>query len=163
LSGLQAFKAELSTFRKRIQRLVRKSGFNFTFQYLKLVLHFTVAYLSGRPVLISDQNGPYISLDYRGLPSILPLTIRDNLDQLTSKQVGGLLSILSIFRVFPTKVKPKFDTISDQFSGVARSFDSSKLKLALDDFLRNKDLDRRNFKISLIGGESAGPNGFKAL
>jgi hypothetical protein len=95
---------------------------------------------------------------------IIPKIVREYLYSRPSdgKTVGGILSLLSIFRVFPTHVKPKYDTISDAFSGSARSIDLCKLKLALDDFLLNKTVSKR-MKIKLIGGESAGPNGFKAL
>jgi len=165
IADLKAFKDDLNTFRTRISRLVRKSGFQFTFMYMKLVLHFTVSSLSGRPMLISDQKGPYISLDGRGLPSIIPLKIREYLcsDLKKDKQVGGILSLLSIFRVFPTHVKPKYESITGPFIGTSRSIDLPKLTLAVKDFLLNKKVNRKIPKMKLIGGESAGPNGFKAL
>jgi transposase len=37
--------------------------------------------------------------------------------------IGALLTVLSISRVFPTKVKPDLSTITDPFSGLSKSLD----------------------------------------
>jgi len=135
---------------------------------MKLVTHYTVSFLSGRPVLVGNLKGPYVSLDSRGLPSILPLKIRAFLQECdlskSSKTVGGLLSLLSIYRVFPTHVAPKYSTISGDFTGSTTSFAGSKLKAAFSDLLCNIKFKKKDkFHMTLIGGESAGPNGFKAI
>lgn len=138
--------------------LVKHSGFQFTFMYLKLVMHFTVSALSGRPVLVSDQKGPYISLDAQGYPRILPKVIRNILiSKPSSKVVGAILSLISIFRVFPTHVKPSYESVTDPFSGTSRSLDLDVINRAVKDVFP-KYLDSR-LRLSLIGGESAGPNG----
>jgi hypothetical protein len=70
-----------------------------------------------------------------------------------------ILGCLSVFRVFPTKVKPKLGTIIDPFSGTTRTFDSSKLKLAL------REIHKGTLSIhkpKLIKLESAGPNTVKS-
>jgi len=100
------------------------------------------------------------------LPSILPLEIRKFLDHERSSgfpsqvRVAGILSLLSLFRVMPTKVKPSLDTILDGFSGLARTFDRDIIRRSLLALTGN--LPSNNFQFKLIGGESAGPNGAKS-
>jgi hypothetical protein len=135
---------------------------------MKTVLHLVVRYLSGRPLLIYAPKGmPYISIDSNGLPKILPLQLRHFLVRCDlvkdSKIIGAILSIISIFRVFPTHVKPKLDTIVSDFTGSVKSFDINKLKLACVDLFSENRISREpKFQCKVIGGESAGPNGFKA-
>jgi hypothetical protein len=167
VSRLSILKDSLSILRSRIITLVKKSGFQFTFKYMKVVLHLVIRFLSGRPILIYAPKGmPYISIDKHGLPKVLPLEIRHFLKDCDlskdSKSVGAILSLLSIFRVFPTHVKPKLDTIVSDFTGSIKTFSSNKLKLACSDLLKGCIKREPNFDCKIIGGESAGPNGFKA-
>jgi hypothetical protein len=168
VSRMSILKDELSILQKRLTTLIKKSGFQFTFKYMKTVLHLVVRFLSGRPLLVYAPKGmPYISIDSYGLPKILPLQLRHFLKRCDlvkdSKSVGAILSIISIFRVFPTHVKPKLDTIVSDFSGSVKSFDYNKLKLACSDLLSENRINREpKFQCKVIGGESAGPNGFKA-
>jgi hypothetical protein len=110
---------------------------------------------------------PYVSIDSNGLPKILPLKLRRFLIDCDlskdSKSIGAILSLISIFRVFPTHVKPKLDTIVSDFTGSVKTFDPNKLKLACIDLLSKDRINREpKFQCKVIGGESAGPNGFKA-
>nr|UPW42115.1 MAG: putative RNA dependent RNA polymerase [Sichuan mountain mitovirus 8] len=168
VSQLVILKDSLSILRIRTNRLIDMSGFQFTFKYLKTVLHLTVRALSGRPIFIYNPKGlPYISIDSHGFPKFLPIEIRHFLKDcdlsLYSKEVGAILSLISIFRVFPTHVKPKLDSIIEPFSGTVKTFESSALKLAVLGFTSKHWINKKpNFNLKLIGGESAGPNGFKA-
>lgn len=74
--------------------------------------------------------------------------------------VAGILSCLSVFRVFPTKAKPKLGTITDPFDGTIRTFESRLLKSALRELIPGLRL--RVKPPQLIRLESAGPNGFKS-
>jgi hypothetical protein len=164
---LSILKDELSILQSNISQLIKRSGFQFTFKYLKNVLHLTVRYLSGRPILIYAPKGsPYIKIDSNGLPKILPLKLRHFLKECDlakhSRIIGAILSMISIFRVFPTHVKPKLDSIISSFTGSVKTFSSYKLKLACEDLLENNINRKPNFDCKIIGGESAGPNGFKA-
>ncbi|UBZ25880.1 RNA-dependent RNA polymerase [Fusarium mangiferae mitovirus 1] len=167
VSRLAILKDCLSILRTRICKLVKVNGFQFTFKYLKVVLHLTVRFLSGRPLLVYAPKGmPYVSIDLHGLPKFLPLDIRNFLlkSDLSkdSKTIGAILTLISIYRVFPTHVKPKLDTIVSEFTGHVKTFSYNKLKLACSDLLIG-DINRKpNFDCKIIGGESAGPNGFKA-
>nr|QIR30267.1 RNA-dependent RNA polymerase [Plasmopara viticola lesion associated mitovirus 44] len=168
VSQLSILKDSLSVLQKRISKMVDNSGFQFTFKYLKTVLHITVRFLSGRPLLTYSPKGiPYVSIDSHGLPKIIPLEIRRFLKgsdlSKDSKIIGAILSVLSIFRVFPTHVAPKLDTIVSKFSGSITSFHSDTLKAACVDLFSKNLINRKpRFDCKVIGGESAGPNGFKA-
>jgi len=64
-----------------------------------------------------------------------------------------------VFRVFPTKVKPSLDTITAPFDGIARTIDSSAIRLAL------AELTTGSFNLkspTLVKLESAGPNAVKS-
>nr|UNG44314.1 RNA-dependent RNA polymerase [Fusarium asiaticum mitovirus 3] len=168
VSRLPILKDSLSILQKKMTNMIKLSGFQFTFKYLKVTLHLVIRFLSGRPIFVYAPKGmPYISIDSDGLPRFLPLELRTFLKgcSLTkdSKAIGAILSILSIFRVFPTHVKPKLDTIVSSFNGSIKTFSSDKLKLACIDLFSNDFINRTpNFDCKIIGGESAGPNGFKA-
>jgi len=105
-----------------------------------------------------------VKTDLHGIPKIIPYRLRR---VLIMKNYGGdrnlivgIFTILSIFRVFPTKVEPDLRTITSPFTGVTRTFDKDLLRSAL------KDLGiTNNIRVggpSLIGGESSGPNSYKA-
>jgi len=68
--------------------------------------------------------------------------------------------LLSVFRVFPTKVKPDIGTIIAPFTGLNRSLDREILKSALYDLFGKRKVRMNEFK--LVGGESSGPNSVKA-
>jgi hypothetical protein len=75
--------------------------------------------------------------------------------------VTAYLTLLSVFRVFPTKVAVKLDTIVSSFTGTARSFDRSILKSALKDLLGSRMYINLPAP-KLIKLESASPNGTKS-
>lgn len=103
-----------------------------------------------------------VKRDHNGLPTIVPSTLRKSLKDYRDNQrtVVCILSIISVYRVFPTKVKPKLGTITDPFDGITRTIDSSAIKLALAEITRGF-----SFKLSpptLLKLETAGPNAVKS-
>jgi hypothetical protein len=73
------------------------------------------------------------------------------------------LSCLSIFRVFPTIVAPKLDTITAPFNGSTRTLNGSLLKAALKDLFGNRLY--RHFHLEsprLLQIERSSPNTKKA-
>lgn len=66
-----------------------------------------------------------------------------------------------MFRVFPTKVVVKLDSIVSSFTGVAKTFDSSTIHTALKDLLGNR-VHLNLPATTLITLETAGPNGRKS-
>jgi len=66
-----------------------------------------------------------------------------------------------VFRVFPTKVAPKLDTIVSEFTGLSRSLDPTTLRAAIIDLL-GKRFEINMAKPTLIKLEKAHPNGTKS-
>lgn len=145
----------------RISTLVKRSGFQFTFLYLKEAMRLIIRSLSGNPEP-NCLTAVRVKRDHNGLPTIVPSSLRKLLLNFRNEQraVVCILSIISVFRVFPTKVKPSLGTIIEPFGGITRTFDSSVIKLALDELTR-----KTKFSLSqptLLQLESAGPNSVKS-
>jgi len=75
--------------------------------------------------------------------------------------VTAVLTLLSVFRVFPTNVAVKLDTIVSEFSGLSRSFELTSLRAALRDLLGKRAYLNLSAQ-KLIKLESASPNGNKS-
>lgn len=94
---------------------------------------------------------------------IIPTELRVHIRKEGLRSVSlliALFTILNIYRVLPTKVKPSLKSIEDPFTGIYKTFEMRKILLSL------KDLGIRSLamkRIRLIGGESAGPNSGKAI
>lgn len=118
------------------------------------------------PVLTKRPKGspPSVALSL-GIPLIIPFTLREVLRFRDFKENRGviiaILSVLCIFRVFPTKVKPDLGTITSPFSGISKILEINQVRCALDEITR--PIDPNCFKLRLIGGESAGPAATKSV
>jgi len=144
----------------RIRTLIKRSGFQFTFFYLKEVLRLVIRSLAGNPEP-KFLKGVMVKRDHNGLPTIIPSSLRKALLDFSNNQrlVVCILSILSVFRVFPTKVRPSLGTIIEPFNGIIRTIDSSLIKRALAE-LTPGTLHLRS--PTLLKLESAGPNAKKS-
>jgi hypothetical protein len=143
--------------------LIKSSGFNFTFLYLKEVMRLVIRALAGSPEPITPLGGVMVKRDHNGLPTIIPLSLRKLLlegPRNNNKTLVALLSLISVFRVFPTSVKPSLATIISPFAGLNRSIDSSILRDAVVEISRSAELKLTGFK--LIHSESAGANTIKS-
>lgn len=123
LMSASAYSQDISKLRNNILDLIESNGFNFTFLYLKEALRLTVRFLAGSPET-EYRSGVRVRVSSHGLPVIIPSQLRS---QLGTGVESGLvtrlvLTCLSIFRTFPTKVKPSLDSITDPFDGLARTF-----------------------------------------
>lgn len=118
-----------------IKTLTLKSGFNFTFLYLKEVRHIVIRYLAGMDI-DSINSKIYIRRDHSGIPKIIPLIFRDILRKKSlikdRKLLVGILTILSLYRSFHTNPKVDLKTIQDPFSGECQTLDLNLIKKALD-------------------------------
>lgn len=80
---------------------------------------------------VEKSSKVFVKTDKLGFPVIIPKTIRDTIlskevyPHIRKKMIGSLLTILSIFRVFRTNVKPDLSSIIEPFNGLSRSLDSS--------------------------------------
>jgi len=166
LLGIKDISKSLIQFGDRIQILVKRSGFNFAHLYLKECMRLTIRSLAGQP---DKCMKIHVKVDMNGLPKIIPYNLRKilllkggNL-QIYRNKLIGILTLLSIFRVFPTCPKLKFDTITDPFKGSIRTFDKSLVRSALKDLgILTNILKGQKYKTTLIGSESSGPNSYKA-
>lgn len=79
---------------------------------------------------VVKSSSIFVKTDKHGWPTIIPIEIRDMVLKDHSPDfkkllVGALLTVLSIHRVFPTKVDPSVSTIINPFNGQARTLDPS--------------------------------------
>jgi len=147
---------------KRIIILINRSGWKLTFLYLKEALRIVSRYLAGQDHTILP-NGVCLKLDHTGLPTIIPLSLRKilrNADLIKDKKIiVCILSILSMFRVFPTSPSPSLDTIVSEFTGTTRCFESTVVKKAL------RDLSIHTLRLkspTLLKLETSSPNSIKS-
>ena len=154
-----AYKEDLTLLSERIIKLITHNGFNWSFIYLKESMRLVVRYLAGTPDKLSITK-VRVRVDSKGLPVIIPFPIRQQLSLVEEhgKITRATLTLLSIFRVFPTKVKPDFESITGSFTGLSQSLDGIA-KLSRD---FTKGFRFRITKVSGFISESAGPNGNKA-
>lgn len=157
---------------ERILKLSKNCSFNWAFAYMKEVLRLTIRALAGSPEQIC-QGAIRVKRDKFGLPTIIPLWLRYLLIQFIEnnghletqkarKAVIAILTLLSIFRIFPTKVKPSLDSITKPFDGKAKSLNPEMVKEALDSILTTNDGRRLRISIRAFKphvSSKAGPNG----
>lgn len=160
LTQLRDFAPAVKLLNSRIVTLVNNNGWNFTFLYLKEALRLTFRALAGQPERGGDKL-PRVVCDPTGFPKIIPLSLRRALREPLENVniVRGTLTLLSCFRVFPTKVTPDTGTITSPFSGVTRTLPFDEVKAA------SRKLSKSKLKFGRFKGfisESAGPNGNKA-
>jgi hypothetical protein len=94
-------------------------------------LRIIVRLLAGQDV--EKSTSIFIKTDSKGCPVIIPKFIRDFIlvnkvnPSEKKRMIGALITVLSISRVFPTKVKPSLNTVLDPFNGLSKSIDNSLL------------------------------------
>lgn len=143
---------------RRVKQLVTRNGFQFTFLYLKEAYRLVLQVIAGSPDLTYPEKGIWVKRDSYGIPTIIPLHIRVHLQKRDPGKVLVVrlaLMLLSIYRVFPTKVKPDLGTIISPFSGISPELPQIEIDRVVKRFVRKKVAfgPFRGF-IS----ESAGPN-----
>lgn len=156
---------------ERIEKLWRVSGSTWAFAYMKEVLRLTIRALAGSPEIIY-HSGIRVKRDLYGLPTIIPLPLRDMFREIIKRDglfeyatqrrsIIATLTIISVFRQFPTKVKPSLDTITAPFSGVSQTLDQGRIQNAIDSIMDNAGKRRKiiigNFMPHVTS--KAGPNG----
>jgi hypothetical protein len=136
-----------------------KSGSNFLFKYLKEVMRLTVRRLSNSPLEPSDKI--FVKLGKSKFPAIIPKEICDDLlnvdKHFRRNLIIAVLSLISLFRVLPTKVKPDISTITDPFNGVSKEIDDVLLINSLKVLNMFKKGSKLGFSLNL--SQKAGPNG----
>lgn len=157
---------------ERILKLSKNCSFNWAFAYMKEVLRLTTRALAGSPE-VNTYGVIRVKRDRFGLPTIIPLWLRYLLIQFIEnnghmetqkarKAVIAILTLLAIFRIFPTKVKPSLETITAPFTGRAKTLSPEMVKEALQSILRNADGRKLRVTIRTFQphvSSKAGPNG----
>jgi len=151
---------EFNLFHARIKTLVKNHGWDFAFQYMKLSLQLTVQALNGSPIF--GMSSPRVKRDHYGMPTIIPAPLRAILRDKSHKDwlkvSKATFTVLSIFRVFTTKVSPVTDTITAPFTGISRSLN----KTVLHTVIKEMKIRIKPGKFEGFVSEKAGPNGSKA-
>jgi len=148
----------------RVERLITVSGSTWAFAYMKETLRLTTRALARTPELVTVDPSVRVKRDHYGLPTIIPMPIREilryNIDnditsQVVRRIIIATLSIISIFRSFETKVSPKLDTIIDPFNGESKTLPQAEIRQALKTLSVHK-LSMGNF--NPVSSTKAGPN-----
>nr|DBA06982.1 TPA_asm: RNA-dependent RNA polymerase [Mitovirus cefi 1] len=133
------------------------AGSNFLFKYLKEVMRLTVRRLAN--IELHKNPKIFVKLDKNQFPAIIGKDITNSI--LKSGRTNyilltvAVLTVLSVFRVLPTKVKPEISTIIEPFTGIGESLSSELISKALKQ-LKIKRIG--NLKLKLKGSLKAGPN-----
>lgn len=97
---------------------------------------------------VVKSNSIFVKTDKLGFPVIIPKDLRDVILSketpfyLRGRMVGALLTILSIGRVFSTKVEPTLKTIIEPFNGTSKTLDGSLLINSLKELNLYQSHDR---------------------
>nr|UPW42139.1 MAG: putative RNA dependent RNA polymerase [Zhejiang mito-like virus 8] len=156
LFNLQELSKEVRTLTKRIFTLWSKSGSNFTFLYLKECNRLLIRYLADQAETIIPSSGIRVKRDKLGIPRIIPGELRARIVSKEQLIIRLVITIISVYKVMPTRAKVKVNTITDAFVGDFKTFDCSR---AIKD-MRLKLYDNRKMKWNKI--ESASPGAVKA-
>lgn len=159
LFNFQEFSLDTRLLMKRISTLWKKSGSNFTFLYLKECARLLIRSLAGSPELFVTSDGIRVKRDRYGIPKIIPKSFRDRILAREYVFIRFVLNIISVYRVFPTRVKVKINTLTDPFVGQVKEFDPYPvLKTYLHKYVFNLVLPA----VQLRKLESASPMAIKA-
>jgi len=152
------YKEDLTLLSDRITNLIKHNGFNWTFIYLKESLRLVVRKLAGTPDKLCTTK-VRVRIDCKGLPVIIPFPIRQflNLEKENGNIVRATLTLLSLFRVFKTTVKPDFSSITGDFTGLSTSL---QIRTVVKKLFRGWIININNIRGFI--SESAGPNASKA-
>lgn len=150
--------ADIKTFYKRIIWLNKRSGSNFTFLYLKECMRLIIKRLSGSPE-VYFISGIYISRDRYGLPKILPFNFRKLILKGDSTVIKYFLSLINVYRVWPSVQRIKLGSITGPFAGVSKEIPRLLLYRAVDELV-DKKLNLRDMKLLKL--ETAGPVAWKS-
>jgi hypothetical protein len=152
------FEEDVKLLVVRLKRLEKRSGSNFTFLYLKESVRLIIRNLAGAPEPRFHSKGIYVSRDQFGIPKIIGLKLSLLINKKDSFMVKYILTLLSIFRVFPSVQKIKLGSIIDPFSGISRTLDPDRISCAVAE-LRKGYSGLKLKDMTLIKLETAAPYG----
>ncbi|AHY03257.1 RNA-dependent RNA polymerase [Buergenerula spartinae mitovirus 1] len=123
---------------ERFEKIWEKNGSTFLFHYMKGCTHICINFFAGTPLLTTYNSRVLVKVcPLSKLPSIFPKDLRLLIQGWTIssnyREIAGLLTFLGIHRSLPTVIPVKLNTITDAFSGMSSTFDSSVVTKALGD------------------------------
>lgn len=144
-------KRHFMKFAIRVRSIWLHNGKVFLVRYLKECLRIVQHFVSGNPVSVTTEMPISIS---RGLPRIIPGTLRLQMHAGNTGVIRGVLSVFSIFRVIRIPVTLKLQTIVGPFTGLSTTLPLYELRFVKDTLPPMRKLG----EIKLLFSRAAGPN-----
>lgn len=156
-------------FKVLVRRILRfyeteksRKNIRMVFEYLKDC--YTVVQFHRAGFAFQDFKH-HVSLDKRGLPRIIPIELRNRMDNRAC--FLAVSSILALYRVMPWWPKVSLETILAPFEGLSKTFDVKILTKGKDNLCKLAGL-RRGFRLKMLKSralniQTAGPNGKVSL
>lgn len=157
---------DVRIFHKRVKTLIKRSGINFTFLYLKECARLIVRFLAGSGECEFHSKGIYVSRDPQGLPRILTPKLRSALikERVSPTRKGEfvqfVLTVVNVFRVFRSVQKVKLSTITRSFEGTSRTLDVKWISSAVTEILGSNSFQPKSTRFLKL--ETSSPYSFKA-
>lgn len=106
---------------KRIQSLLKTNGSEFTVVYLKECVRLCNHAIAGQPTSCPQnlEGGPRVA-SRRGLPLIVPGSLRLRMEARDPVTIRIVLTFLSVFRIIKCKGVLKLGTITGPFTGLTQ-------------------------------------------
>lgn len=103
----------------RIHFLQVHNGPKKTVAYLKECLRLVQHYVAGSPTSTPQKDGEVRVKSRRGLPTIIPGSLRLLIEARDSRTIRAILTILSVFRIIKYPGQLKIETITEPFKGLS--------------------------------------------
>nr|UIW13882.1 MAG: RNA-dependent RNA polymerase [Rhizoctonia solani mitovirus 96] len=159
---------------ERVSNIWTSCSSTWAFAYMKEVLRLTVRALAGSPELVNYNGSIRVKRDRYGVPTIIPLHLRYIIHgtierdcffeyAIQRRSLIGILTIVNVFRMLPTKVKPSLDSIVKPFDGQVMTLNEELIFKSLNSVLtpikggRPHQLILGSFDPHITG--KSGPNG----
>lgn len=144
------------TLMERIVRLNKDSGYKYSVPYLKECLRLIQHWKSGNPTIA--LKGDIRVASKRGLPLILPSSLRIQLERSEPQVLRIVLTLISIFRIYKYPSVPTLSTITGPFTGVSSTLDWGEIRRIRTLFNSFVPLTVPKGREELIPLRTAGPN-----
>lgn len=145
-------KEALYQMMNRIRFMWKRNGSTFLVLYLKECHRLMMKSLAGQTNIEKLMR----VATRRGLPLIIPGTLRLAIERSDVSVIRVTLTILSMYRIITIPGTPKINTITDPFKGISEVLLVSEIRAALSNLEWTKVRFKRNAK--LLQSVTSGPN-----
>lgn len=136
---------------KNIEKLWRRSGNKFAGLYLKSCLNFVNNFLNHS--IIKSNDGEIMVRSRKGLPLLIPNSLRKQIIFGNLKLVSAILTLFSVYRCIKWKTEVNVESIISPWNGTYRTVPMVK------EVLDSIGVKRCNFKITYVTPITSGPGG----